>query len=64
MSQKVREITITVVALEEDAEQVRESLDLWFDGHDVALICETVASRVSAPRPPTPHERAVFMLDE
>ena len=64
MGQKVCEITMTVVALEEDAEQVKESFDAWFEGNDVALYRNSDRTLVSGPRLPTPNERVVFLLDE
>lgn len=63
MSQKVRDITVTVVVEDGDEGEVLESVDSWVYNHAVGMRWGCRRPHVSEPRDPTPDEAAGFMLD-
>lgn len=63
MSQKVRDITVTIVVENGDEQEVLDSIDAWFYGHAVGMRWGSHRPFVSEPRNPTPDEAAGFMFD-
>jgi hypothetical protein len=62
MNQKVCDISMRVICLEEDAQNVADSLDEWFYGHDVGMR-RPRAPIVSEPRDPTDQEIDGLMIE-